>query len=138
MLRFRMCKINTEQFAILKEHAPENDIPVSIQTHLQYKKALDAKRLACDLRFVFEASKKPFLVIEVCCEFDIYEEDWEAMKNGEDFVISKETQEILGVHTVGTARGILHCKTEGTEFNQFIIPPINLTNLIKGDIKFKS
>ena len=35
---------------------------------------------------------------------------------------------------VGTARGILHAKTEATKFNQFLIPPINVVELIKDDI----
>ena len=38
--------------------------------------------------------------------------------------------------TVGTLRGVLHAKTENTEFNEFFLPTINVTDLIKEDIRF--
>ncbi len=34
---------------------------------------------------------------------------------------------------VGTARGILHAKTEGTAFNDFILPAINVEELVEED-----
>jgi len=38
------------------------------------------------------------------------------------------------MHTVGTARGVLHSKTESTPFNGLIIPPINVEQIIQEDI----
>ncbi len=40
----------------------------------------------------------------------------------------------IGVITVGTARGILHTKTEGTILNSLIIPSINVLELVPNDI----
>jgi hypothetical protein len=42
----------------------------------------------------------------------------------------------FGVITVGTARGVLHSKTDGSIFNDLILPTINLTEIIKDDIIF--
>jgi hypothetical protein len=39
------------------------------------------------------------------------------------------------MHTVGTIRGILHCKTEGTPFNALILPPINVSEMVTGDLE---
>ena len=33
--------------------------------------------------------------------------------------------------TIGTTRGILHAKTEGTCFNKYVLPTINVTEIIK-------
>jgi len=41
------------------------------------------------------------------------------------------------VVTVGTARGVLHNKTENTVFNRFIIPLLDATALIKEDVKLE-
>jgi hypothetical protein len=38
--------------------------------------------------------------------------------------------------TIGTSRGILHAKTEGTEFNKFILPTINVNQLVEKDAEF--
>ena len=134
MVRFKMCKINTEQFAILKDSAPVPGSKVTMESSLYFKAATNVERLASDIKFTFIEDKVPFLVIEVSCEFDIHPDDWKAMLNGDDITIPKETLEYLAVHTIGTARGVLHCKTEGTDFNRFLIPPVNVAAMISGDM----
>jgi len=42
----------------------------------------------------------------------------------------------LSVMTVGTARVVLHTKTEGTFFNRFLLPTINVPELVTDDIQF--
>lgn len=42
----------------------------------------------------------------------------------------------MAVLAVGTTRGILHTNTENTPFNQFLIPAINVAQLVKEDFKF--
>ena len=39
----------------------------------------------------------------------------------------------MAMLTIGTTRGILHAKTENTSFNTFVVPPINLSDLIHED-----
>lgn len=134
MIRFNMVKINTEQFAILKDNAPSSTSKVTMETNLFFKAATNVERLAADVKFTFIEDKVPFLIIEVSCEFNIHPDDWKVMIDGDNIIIPKETQEFLAVHTVGTARGILHCKTEGTDFNKFMVPPLNVAAMIKGDM----
>lgn len=134
MVRFRMFKINVEQFAVLTDKLPRNTKDISLETRLSFKAAKDNK-IAPVVRFSFEKGKQPIILIEVCCEFDIHPDDWKNMIIGDDIVIPKETLEILTVQTVGVTRGVLFCKTEGTPFNVFILPPINVASMIKKDIK---
>lgn len=134
MVRFNMFKINMEQFAILKDNAPAPGSKVTMESSLYFKAATNIERLASDVKFLFMEDKVPFLVIEVSCEFNIHPDDWKAMRHEDDITIPKETLEYLAVHTVGTARGILHCKTEGTDFNRFMIPPVNVAAMIVGDM----
>ena len=42
----------------------------------------------------------------------------------------------LAMLTGGTTRGILHAKTEGTCYNQYVLPTINVTEIIKEDASF--
>ena len=42
----------------------------------------------------------------------------------------------LAMLAIGTARGVLHAKTENTLFNKYLIPTINVAELIKDDIIF--
>jgi hypothetical protein len=38
--------------------------------------------------------------------------------------------------TVGTARGVLHAKTEGTTLNKFFIPTVNVVEMVTDDGAF--
>lgn len=129
-----MIKINTEQFAILSEEIPSELKNVSMETRLQFKVSKE-HRIAPVAKFSFEKDGLPLLIIEVCCEFYIHPEDWSGMIHGDDIVIPQEALEYFSAQTVGTARGILHCKTEGTPFNMLIIPPVNVSSMINEDLK---
>ena len=39
---------------------------------------------------------------------------------------------------MGTLRGVLHAKVENTPYNMFILPTINVTELVKEDIVIKT
>ena len=39
--------------------------------------------------------------------------------------------------TIGTLRGVLHCKTENTEFEDLKLPTINVNELIPNDIEIR-
>jgi hypothetical protein len=43
----------------------------------------------------------------------------------------------LAMISVGTARGILHCKTENTIFNNFVLPLVNVASMIPEDEQFE-
>ena len=40
----------------------------------------------------------------------------------------------MGSISVGTLRGIIHTKTEGTVLNTIVLPPINLDEIINKDL----
>ncbi len=131
MIKFRMAKINVSQFAILADTAPSDGISYSIG--LGFKAATDAKRIACDFDIEFVNEDKPFLKLGVSCEFDIEPGDWDSRAEKGPLTITKDELGFFANQTVGVTRGIMFCKTDGTPFSQFIVPPINLTTLIKED-----
>ncbi len=134
---FALKRIATEQFAIIEEAHKEN-IKINLVTDLRFATDKDIRVIAIFAQFKFEQAKLPFLLIEVSCHFQITEESWESFKTNEStkIIIPHGFMSHLTMLTVGTARGILHTKTEGTRFNQYILPTINVNNLIKDDVSF--
>lgn len=128
-----MDRISIEQFAILTESIPTNEI--NLGTQIDFKWSIEKKKIASVAKFVFVSSEVPILKLDVLCSFKIEESDWDRQKgeNG-SITLPKGFLCHIAMHTVGTARGILHCKTESTPFNCFIIPPINLEQIIQEDI----
>jgi hypothetical protein len=49
-------------------------------------------------------------------------------------LLPKNFAQHISVITVGTARGVLHAKTEGDILNALILPSINVLDLVPDDV----
>lgn len=132
MTRFKMTKIATDQFAILNEAALKD---VTIDTSLQFVNHEKGNKIDCKAGFQFSDGQEKAMLLNVTCTFEINKEDWNALaKEDGDVVIPHSLLQFFAVHTIGTARGILHCKTEGTALANIIIPPLNIDGHVKDDL----
>lgn len=129
-----MNKINTEQFAILKESLSSGDMSVGLEVELKH--AGQAGMIGVGASFSFDSSGEKFMVLKVFCGFQINPEDWASCVSDDTVTIPKDTMDYLLSQTVGASRGILHCKTEGTAFNHVVLPPLNVSTVIKEDVVF--
>jgi len=127
-----MIRIHVNQFAFLTETMPESDsgdLECSIGFHASDRK------VSVSMKFVF-LTDKPVMMIEATCQFAVEDDSWGTMRRGNDKVILPQGfLSHIAMHTVGTIRGILHCKTEGTPFNALILPPINVSEMVTGDLE---
>lgn len=132
MIRFKMFRISTGQFAILSTEAPQGE--VDITTSMELKHSNDGSSVMVHATFTFSENEKQVMILETTCEFSIHPEDLQTLTKEGQIVIPKGTIDYFIAQTIGTARGILHCKTEGTPFNGIIIPPMNVTGMFKDDM----
>ncbi len=132
---FRLVRIKTEQFAMFPEiYDPKNE---QIGMSLGLRFGIDStKRIIAVLFLVqYEQEKSPFLVLEISNHYQIETKGWKNLeKTEEGIIIPKNLATHLVMLTVGTLRGALHCKVEGTEFNQFILPTIDVTQMVTEDV----
>lgn len=134
---FALRQVKTEQFAIIEDNYKETE-KVELNTSLEFKVSHETKAVGAFVKFVFEQAKCPFLIVEVSCHFNILDSSWEGFQFGENgaVIIPKNLLQHLGMITVGTARGVLHAKTEGTSLNKFIVPTVNVVEMVKDDGAF--
>ena len=132
MIRFKMFRISTGQFAILSEKAPQGE--VNISTNIEMKPAKDGSAVQVCAKFSFKECEKQIMLLDVACEFLLNPDDIKAITTDSKVVIPKDILDYFIAQTIGTARGILHCKTEGTAFNGIILPPMDISKLLKGDM----
>ena len=132
---FSLAKIKTEQFAIIKDAFTEGP-DVGLDLGVQFGLNVENKILSVLFKSKLLQNKNPFLVLEVGSYFNIDKTSWEGFINKEANTITFPKGFIthLVVITIGTSRGVLHSKTENTFFNQFVLPTINVNELIKGDV----
>jgi hypothetical protein len=134
---FTLKKVTTEQFAIIEEGFNEKG-KIRLNTSLRFAADDEKKIIAVFTSFIFDSDKKPFLIIEAGCHFSIQDPAWLEMFKPEinTLIVPKGFLTHLTILTIGTSRGILHAKTEGTCFNKYVLPTINVTLLIKEDASF--
>lgn len=131
---FVLQAIKTEQFAILDENFNQKK-PVELDSQLQFKFDQRKNLIGVEIGFEYFQAKKVLLKIVVSCHFKIEVESWQSFLaiHGGKMVVPKGFLAHLAMITVGTARGVLHAKTESTFFSKFIIPAINVVEMISDD-----
>ncbi len=134
---FALQGIKTEQFAIFEEnYAPKKE--TALGTEVQFKLDEQNKKFGVFIGFEFTQGKKIFLKIQVSCHFRIEEKSWKnfIQKENAKLVVPKEFLAHLAMITTGTTRGVLFAKTESTTFSKFIVPTLDVTEMIKEDASF--
>lgn len=132
MTQFRMDQIKVEQFAILENKLPQDNIGFSAElTHAVSK---EDNVIAVRLKVSFTSKEKLLLVCVVSCIFKVEPDSWQEWIQENKVVVPRGFMAHLAMHTFGTARGILFAKTEGTPYQQLILPPTNVDTMIKNDL----
>lgn len=136
IVQFSIVRVTTEQFAIVEE-AFQEGVPINLGTGIRFAVEKSKRLVAVFCEFKFEQKGIPFLKVEVSNQFTIAPDSWKSFfRDDGTTVLPKGFMAHLGMITVGTARGVLHTKTEGTRFNEFILPTINVMDMIKEDGSF--
>lgn len=135
-VNFSLFRIRTTQFAIFDECFVK-DQEIEIVSSVSFGIGAANRIVASSGSFQFEINQKPFIKLEVACEFIIDEESWDIFSQPEKGVIvfPKGLMTHITTIMVGTARGVLHTKTENTPFNPFVLPTINVTEMVLDDIE---
>ena len=136
---FSLVGISTKQFAIIEENYDVNDSKNIIQTITDFGIDDINKGIEVLLEIRFKQKKQIFLICQLACVFTIEVSDWERFLVVEtnEIVFPRDFIMHLVVLTIGTIRGVLHTKMENTNLNKFVLPTLNVTELITKDIAFK-
>jgi hypothetical protein len=134
---FALQSIKNEQFAIFEENYVSKK-ETALGTELQFKSDQKNKQIGVFIGFEFVQGKKVFLKILVSCHFKIEDSSWDNFIQVKvaKLIIPKEFLAHLAMITTGTTRGILFAKTESTPFSKFIIPTLNVSEMITEDASF--
>lgn len=134
MANFRMTRVTIDQFAILAEKTTDFS-QWKVDISFRYGYSPSGKYLDMKSKYVFYSPEEKWIILDLTCRFT-FDSDDEFVKD-DAIVIPKEVLLNLGVHCIGTARGIVVCKTEGTALSAVILPPIDLNQIIKEDFKVR-
>jgi hypothetical protein len=134
-LKFGLRKITTGQFATI-DSVEVNEAAINLNYGFGFGVNKEFRIVSCNAKFEFISNRIPFIILNVVCDFEIAPVSWGQMANVESKSITLPVALIthLASLTVGTARGILHCKTENTVFNKYFLPTLNVAESLKNEL----
>lgn len=130
---FRLVSIKTEQFALLDEKLDKESTKYNLTSTLEFKVSSESKVVGVFLTFSFFQKKDSILKIQTSCNFQLEDDSWQNLVLDNKIQLPITFLRHITMLSVGTTRGILHEKTSGTFFNRFILPAINVNELVKND-----
>ncbi len=134
-INFTLLNIKTEQFAIFEDKYIETE-KINLNTNLTFGLNSDDKIFLVTPKYTFEIEKTPFMTVQISCFFKIEDNAWNNFIEDGKIVFPKDFVAHMAMISVGTSRGVLHTKTEGTVFNKYILPTINVAKMIPEDVTF--
>jgi len=139
-LGFAFVGLKTTQFSTNdKTHRYTGDL--DLQTNIGF--ALDGASRVLTVEVQFEFFKKkdaPFLKIGLQGHFEMDVKGWKQLsdQDGRAIVFPQKVITHFVLLTIGAARGALHAKTEGSIYNSYILPTVNVAEIISNDISFNA
>lgn len=133
-INFRMSNITVEQFAILAESEIQDESSIQYSLNITFRAEQSRHLVACKIDTLWKNNEETFIKLDLYCVFTIDEGDWSSFESDSKLTIPSEFLQYMAMHTIGTSRGVLHAKTEGTPFNKYIIPPIDLQVMLNDDL----
>ncbi len=131
---YRIVRIETKQFAFFPDLF-KNGEQVEVMTSFGFSVSLERALIRCQSKFNYLQGDNSLLILEIATFFQIADEGVKEIES--QGVIPIDFLRYMGTIAVGTARGIIHSKTEGTALNPVVLPPINLVDAIKDDLIVK-
>ena len=132
---FALVGIKTEQFATFEENF-SGKAKIGLKTGLEFQFNNDDKLITVFATVNFGQSKRTFLKLQVSCHFKISDDAYNTFYTDSKITFPKGFMTHLAMITVSSARGVLHAKTENTPFNKFILPTIDVTEIVNEDVEF--
>ena len=127
---YRILNIRTLQFATFDSSFDPLEMELRIDTSCSYKINPDKRQFICEIATDFLQKDLPIIKINTQATFELNEEGFRQFTNDKEFIMPDESVRYFTSILYGATRGILVCKLEGTEFRNFILPPIDLTATI--------
>lgn len=135
-LQFQLVKIDTPQFAIINDGEFSNPLQINFELNFAVDSSFTSIKNA--LKIVFLNSSEPVMQLVVECYFAISQDSWQEMTQQDNtIIVPVGFLQHLATITVGTARGVLFARTVETNLNKYVLPLVNVTEMVKNDMVIK-
>lgn len=136
-ISFTLGNIRTEQFAMFEDVLSSHNGAGEIKNNGSVSIGGDpaSRVITISVQSDFKIAEMIAMTIKVCTAFIIESSSWKMLKDNNTVTLPKDFVVHLESIALSITRGVLAAKTEGTCFSSYMIPLVNMSNLVKDDIK---
>lgn len=132
---FALAGLTTEQFRIdPTDFSTDQQVDISLSFNFRHNAADEMIGVYTTLQL--GQNQKELVLLEVACHFKIQRETWQQVierEEGKRILPLKYAWHLATIAT-GTARGVLHAQLSGTPFAHYVLPVVNLREIIQSDL----
>lgn len=132
---FALKGIITEQFATFLEHLDINQ-EAQVGHSFQFLLNPELQQVGVSASFDFKQNQSVIMKIVVSCHFRIGNDAWYSFIEGNNVRLPLDFATNLFAITAGATRGVLSSKTEHSPFSKFVLPLLDVQNIITSDVIF--
>lgn len=132
-IQFQLVKIDTPQFAIINDSEFNNPLQIDFEINFAIDNYLSA--IKNTLKVVYINANEPVMQLAIECYYTILPDSWKEITAPDKSIVAPAGfLQHLTALTIGITRGVLHTKTEGTNLNKFVLPLIDISEIVKNDM----
>lgn len=133
---FAIAAVSTEQF-FANPSQYSTDSEVQLTFGFNFKLSAKEEMIGVFMHLSYHQGERALINLEVGCHFKIEPSSWKEISDetNQKLVLPQAVALHLCTIATGTARGILHAKLSGSPFAHYVLPAVNLTNVIKEDVE---
>lgn len=135
-INIKLRNIDIQEFAIFDENIPSSG-NLGYQANFSYTLYEELKQIECTIVVELVQEKDVFLKLKTGITYLIKEDDFESFKKEKTIIIPKNILRSITDLSMGTVRGILFSKLEKTNYHKFLLPLIDITNVVNEDEVFQ-
>lgn len=134
-IQYKFIKMDLTQFSPELERFDSSNESVGIETNFNFSFNKTERILKCVINLTFIQDNQPFLKCELQTFFEISKESIEELTSENLVVFPKGLLCQFASLAYGSFRGVIYMKTINTNISNLILPPMYLSEVIKGDMK---
>ena len=127
---FRYSHIRLDQFATFDVTTERKPLSFQSSGEVQTGCNYEARTIVMTILANVKVDDQLVMTIKTSSYYELSKETWEELKKDGFVEIPKEFLYHLGGLAFSTTRGVLFAKTEGTDLNTFILPIIQMDEVI--------
>lgn len=136
VLKYKINRIVSDEFFV-KDIVDTDNLRLSLS--FEFKINVESKAVCCISRYDYMLDQEIMMRLVLECYFQIESAYFESLVKDKVLTIKHEILQYLASIAVGTARGEIHarCQMSDSDIQNIILPPINLTDIIRTPAVFE-